>query len=192
MRSLALVSMLYLASCSKTPPQEPVPPAAPAPDLAARAGGKWVEEFAKSDDSIAASITVTAEAPYETATGAKVFPKLTVSCTTNPVVVGGIFMVGIMTGFPAEIKIGKDESETADVVLQYDAKPPESARWFSTEDKLTLMNMGSEGLVVDIGQSETMLIQFKPLKSKPVVAKFDTRGLKAHLKLLLPCSRNKK
>lgn len=193
MRSLALVSLLYLASCSKTPPQEPATPAAPAPapDLAARAGGKWVEETfpPRLGYATISALTIRAENEVENFVGAKVLPKLTVSCGSGAKAKANMLSIGVITGFPVATETEKGQPEGQTIAIKLDDDGVVTDRWFATEDKLMLMTQTTVETVVAMVKSDTMLFEFKPLKSKSVVARFDLRGMSEHLKLLMACDK---
>jgi Type VI secretion system VasI, EvfG, VC_A0118 len=135
---------------------------------------KWhaTESRSPMDDSKAVVLSLDSEAMIQGPLGPKK-PTLFVRCKE------GKTQVFVVTGMAASVE---DEDEGHTVRLRFDQNPPQVGNWGESTSNSGLFYDG-DGIAFakQLAGASLLTFQFTPFDANPAVARFDLRGLDAHL-----------
>lgn len=156
------------------PPASPtvLPAPAPAPKIS-----KWRidKETSKIDDSSNIFLMLEAESSISGWLNKTHTPELTIRCKEHKT------EVYIETGMSSSVEYGTDG---ATVILRFDKEKAKSYNTGKSTDGEALFFSQSVGLIKQMLSHSTMLFQFTPFNSSPVMTTFDLSGISEAIKPL--------
>lgn len=184
MRLTNFGSLLIALISSCTKPQAPPPPElTPSVPVGVTPPSidKWEVKSttSKLDGKRNTSVNIVAEEVFTDATGNKRLPMLGISCSPD------LFAAGIFTYGPLEKSA--QQGDTMAFALRIDDGPIQTPAWLSQPAQGLLVDPKPRNLLVDLADAKTLRVEIVPAKSKPVVVRFDVRGLRSHLGALADC-----
>jgi len=153
--------------------------AAASPADQSLATDKWhvTEDHSPMDDSRIVVLSLESDDVIQGPVGSKK-PKLVVRCKE------GKTQVYVVTGMAATVEEASEGGPSAGhtVRLRIDQNSPQTATWWeSTSDSALFNEDDAIAFAKQLAQANLFTFQFTPFDANPAIARFDLRGLNAHL-----------